>query len=61
MNLKPDYFFCYSPTLSKFLHSKKGFSFICMAKNVKDDRTFWLFERGEELNKALTEYKELLG
>lgn len=55
INTKP-YFFCYSIPLQKYLFKVKGFTYICEAKNKNDDRTFWLYERDTELNKALTEY-----
>lgn len=55
---KKPYFFCYSPSLQKYLFNKKGFTFICEAKNKNDDRTFWLYERTLELNNALTEYND---
>lgn len=56
---KDKYFFSYSFLLTKFLVDKKGFRFVCEAKNRNDLRTFWLFERTEELNNALIEYKRV--
>lgn len=57
LNTKP-YFFCYSPSLQKYLFKVKRFNYICEAKNKNDNRTFWLYERTELLNIALTEYND---
>lgn len=59
INLKHQYFFCYSPTLHKFIHSRHNIRFICTAKNESDNRKFWLYERTEELKVALDDYKAI--
>lgn len=58
MHKKPNYFFCYSNHLNRYLFAIKGFDFICEARNIKDNRIFWLYERTQELNEALSSYKE---
>lgn len=52
------YFFCYSTNLYEFLRYEKGFKYICTAYHHKTKCQFWLFERSDELNKALDEYAE---
>lgn len=54
-----NYFFCYSVKMFQFLKHVKGFQFICYAKHDKTDKPFWLFERTQELNNALTEYGQV--
>jgi hypothetical protein len=56
--MKNKYFFCYSPTLHKFIHNKYKIRYICAAKN-EQDRKFWLYEQSEILGKALNEYNQL--
>jgi hypothetical protein len=53
------HFFCYSPTLHKFVQSKFKLKYICAAINEKDGRKFWLYEKTESFNKALSEYHNL--
>lgn len=53
------YFFCYSPTLHKFIHTRHKLKYICAAKNEHDNRKFWLYEQSPELSIALTEYKNI--
>lgn len=48
--------FVYSKRLADFLIREKGLRFITYAKHPKTDRLFWMFERGETLDKALAEY-----
>ncbi len=50
------YFFCYSVPLFKYLKMDKGISFICYALSAKTLKPFWMFEKNEELFRALTEY-----
>lgn len=49
------YFYCYSPTLYRFLR-EKGVQYICTGLNESTMRQFWQFERTDHLNALLTEY-----
>jgi hypothetical protein len=53
------YFFCYSPTLHKFIQTKHKIKYVCAALNEHDNRKFWLYEQSHELSKALTDYKNI--
>jgi hypothetical protein len=59
LNVKGKYFFCYSHTLHKFIHNRYSIKYICVARNEKDDRKFWLYEQTPELSTALTEYNNI--
>lgn len=48
---------CYSNNLKEFLMSK-GIDYITIAKDHKTDKTFWMFLKSEELDKALTEWTD---
>lgn len=54
-----NYFFCYNKQLFKFLHDVKGIDYITTAKDIRTGKIFSLFEKGEDLQQALDEYKEL--
>jgi hypothetical protein len=56
---KSKYYFCYSPTLHKFLHNKKKLPYICAALHENSKRKFWLYERNEQLDSALKEYESI--
>lgn len=51
-----DFFYCYDVECSNFLKDK-GISYLLKAKSVKDNKTFTMYLRNTELNKALMEYK----
>ncbi|TMN23159.1 hypothetical protein [Lentibacillus cibarius] len=53
------YFFCYSGKLAYFLIEVKGLKYITKAKRYQDDIVFTLFEKDEQLKKALDEYDKL--
>lgn len=53
---KSSYFFCYNPSLSKYL-SDKGVRYITKAKHPVSDQLFTLYEQSEELNKHIKSYK----
>lgn len=57
---KSKYFFCYSPTLHKFIHNKYKIPFVCAARNEKDNRKFWLYEQSEQLGEALQTYNNFI-
>ncbi|PQP90946.1 hypothetical protein CPT76_03780 [Paenibacillus sp. AR247] len=52
-----EYFYCYSIPLFRFLKMDKGISFICYALHDKTPMSFWLFEKNDELKRALKEYQ----
>jgi len=56
--MSKDVKFVYSKRLADFLIREKGLRFITYAKHPKTDRLFWVFERGDKLDKALAEYKQ---
>jgi hypothetical protein len=54
--MKKNYFYCYDPKFSKYLKSK-GLDYITLAKNRYDDRLFSLWEKTEEFEAAMNDYK----
>jgi hypothetical protein len=50
------YFFCYDSNLARFIRFKKDIDFITHAIHPKTHNEFWLFERSDELDSAITEY-----
>lgn len=55
---KNKHFFCYSVNLFNFLKREKNQSSILVAKHLKTDNVFWLFERTPEFEEALAEWTE---
>lgn len=53
---KSKYYFCYSPTLHKFLHNKKKIPYICAALREDTLEKFWLYEQNDILTQALKEF-----
>lgn len=53
---KSKYYFCYSPTLHKFLHNKKKIPYICAALREDTLEKFWLYEKNSTLEQALKEF-----
>jgi hypothetical protein len=49
------YFFCYNKTVSDFLKSK-GLELITVARDMKTNKIFSLYQIDENLQKALDEY-----
>ena len=47
---------CYSANLMKFLTEQKKIRYELVACNPNTMKTFWIFIRNEELNKALGEW-----
>lgn len=47
---------CYSNNMKEWLMREKGLEYITIAKDHKTDKTFWMFLKTEELDKALTEW-----
>ena len=54
MSKKSKLFFCYKPKLKKHLMDK-GYRYIFVDVN-KEGKTFWLFERTNELTKHIDEF-----
>ena len=54
MSKKSKLFFCYKPKLKKHLMDK-GHKYIFVDVN-KEGKTFWLFERTDELTKHIDEF-----
>ena len=50
------YFYCYSWPLKEFL-TQNGQTIILYSKNTKTNKTFWVFENGNEITKLLTEWR----
>lgn len=53
---KPLYL-CYSIPLKQYLLDK-GFNYEFVALNPKTNKTFWVFIKNEQFNKALTEWSK---
>ncbi|WP_297136157.1 hypothetical protein [Terrisporobacter sp.] len=49
-------FKCYSPKLKKFLYDN-GLIYDMVCKDIKTDKTCWVYVRCDELNKLLTQWK----
>lgn len=58
-SMKNKYFFCYSPTLHKYLNKVNQINYICAAINEANNKKFWLYEQDTTLSKALTDYNKL--
>ena len=50
------YFYCYSYPLKEFF-KKNGLEYITAATNHSTNKTYWLFESNEKLNKLLNEWR----
>lgn len=57
MKLRSEYFFCYSYDLAKYIINE-GISYITIAKNSNTDKLFTLFERTEDVTKAINKFME---
>lgn len=53
-----DMFFCYSINLYDFLKNEKGFAYLLTANHIHTGKQFWIFNKNDELGKALDEYRE---
>lgn len=52
-----DFYYCYNKSKKDYL-IKIGIRHITIAKSVKDDKVFWLYQKTDELLNALDEYRE---
>lgn len=52
-----DLFYCYTKRLSLFLNSE-GIKYIVKAKSIKDDSIFTLYQKSDELQKALDKFNK---
>lgn len=57
ISLRDKMFFCYNKALKSYLENKKRIPSVMSANHLKSGERFWVFEKNEELNKALSEYK----
>lgn len=57
MDLK-NFYFCYSDKLLKFLRYEKDLKFLITARHIETNNQFWLFNRTQELEDALTEWSK---
>jgi hypothetical protein len=53
-------FFCYDPSLHKFLHNKNNVSYLCAALHEKTQRKFWLYERTDIVNELVKQYNSFI-
>lgn len=56
MQNQSKYFFCYSINLFRFIRDR-GICYISKGINPSTNKTFWLFERNEDLNNLLAQWK----
>lgn len=56
MLTKDDLYFCYSSKLSKYL-AQRGLRYLFMAKEIRTDAPFSVYEKCKDLSIALSEYK----
>lgn len=56
--VKKDVYYCYSIKLFHFL-KVNGFFYIYKEKHHTTNKFYWVFERNEELDQALTEYSKV--
>jgi hypothetical protein len=54
------YFYCYDINLFKFLKQTKNLNYICTGLNENTLKKFWQFERTENLDMYLHEYKNII-
>jgi len=59
MTIKDKLFFCYNKKLFKHIHDIKGIDYITVAISPTSKKTFALFEKSEQLQMAIDEYKAL--
>ena len=56
--VKKNVYYCYSIKLFHFL-KENGFYYIYKDRHHTTGKYFWVFERNEELDKALNDYSEV--
>jgi hypothetical protein len=52
------YFYCYSMPLKDFLKSQ-GLKYITKAINPRTNTTYFMFEKGEDLDKAICKWQKM--
>lgn len=50
------YFYCYSWPLKEFL-IQNGQAIVMCSKNTNTNKTFWVFENGNQITKLLNEWR----
>lgn len=58
MDKSNDLFYCYSCKMKDFIKSQ-GLNYLTKAKHPKTNRIFFIFKRGEELDKAIVKWQEI--
>lgn len=54
--IERDFFYCYSPRMSEFIQAQ-GLRYICVGLNENTGKRFWQYERGAELDAAISEWQ----
>lgn len=57
-NTTKEYYYCYSASVAHFL-KERDIRCITIARSIKDNSVFSMFEQTEELSNALKEYGKL--
>lgn len=55
------YFQCFSPVMNRFLRDEKKIKYIVKGLHPDTKRTFFLYEKTEEVESALREYTAVYG
>lgn len=58
MSSKQDYFYCYNKKVSDFMRTK-NINHITVARDIKTNKIFSMFEINDEFQAAMKEYKQL--
>lgn len=53
-----DFFFCFTKKLSIFL-KEEGISYIIKARSIKDNVIYTVYQKTDELQRALDKYKKI--
>lgn len=53
-----DFFFCFTRKLSIFL-KEEGISYIIKARSIKDNAIYTVYQKTDELQRALDKYKKI--
>jgi hypothetical protein len=56
--MNKDFFFCYSKELHNYIQTRHKINYICAAYHESTYKKFWLYQRSDNLKKALDTYKQ---
>lgn len=59
MKSNHDLFYCYDPSLARYLKQEVGLPFLTKARHLETKKVFHLFIVDNELQSALEEYKKV--